>query len=74
MKYAVDRIINNIAILENIDTLETKEIALTTLPFSIYEGAILIYQDNNYILDKTEEEKRKRTILEKFNKLRNNNT
>ena len=73
MKYAVDRIINNIAIIENIDTLETKEINITTLPFSIYEGAILTYLDNIYKLDETEEEKRRRIILEKFNKLRNNN-
>lgn len=73
MKYAVDKIIENIAILENINTQEIKEIDITTLPFSVYEGAILIYQDNTYKLDLTEEEKRKRIVLEKFNKLRNNN-
>lgn len=73
MKYAVDRIIDNIAIIENINTLEKKEIDITILPFSIYEGAILTYQDNIYKLDEPEEEKRRRIILEKFNKLRNNN-
>ena len=73
MKYAVDKIINNIVILENIDTLEIKEIDITHLPFSIYEGAIITYQNDSYKLDETEEEKRRKTILEKFNKLRNNN-
>lgn len=73
MKYSVDEIIDNIVILENINTLEKKEIDINTLPISIYEGAILIYQDNTYKLDETEEERRRRIILEKFNKLRNNN-
>lgn len=73
MKWAVDRIIDNIVVIENIDTLEKEEVDISILPFSIYEGAILTYQDNTYKLDETEEEKRRRIILEKFNKLRNNN-
>ena len=73
MKWAVDRIIDNIAVIENIKTLEKKEIDITTLTFSIYEGAILTYENNIYKLDETEEERRRRVILEKFNRLRNNN-
>lgn len=72
MKYVVDRIINNIAILENIDTLEKKEIDITTLSFPIYEGAILNFYNDTYKLNETEEEKRRSIILEKFKKLRNN--
>lgn len=72
MKYAVDRIIDNIAVIENINTLERKEIDITTLPFSIYEGSILIYQNNEYKLEEDEEERRRRIILEKFRRLRNN--
>lgn len=72
MKYAVDRIIDNIAVIENINTLERKEIDITTLPFSIYEGSILICQNNEYKLEEDEEERRRRIILEKFRRLRNN--
>lgn len=72
MKWAVDRIIDNIAVIENIKTLEKKEIDITLLHFSIYEGAILTYENNIYKLDETEEEIRRKIILEKFNKLRNN--
>ena len=72
MKWAVDRIIDNIAVIENINTLKKKEIDITTLPFSIYEGTILKYIDNTFELDETEEERRRRIILDKFNKLRNN--
>ena len=72
MKWAVDRIIDNIAVIENIKTLEKKEIDITTLPFSIRESAILKYQNGIYELDESEEERRRRIILEKFNKLRNN--
>lgn len=72
MKWAVDRIIDNIAVIENINTLEKKEIDITTLPYSLYEGAILSYIDNTYILDETEEERRRRIILEKFKRLRSN--
>lgn len=73
MKWAVDKIIDNMAVIENISTLEIREIDITTLSFSIYEGAILTYQNNCYKLDESEEERRRRIILEKFNKLRNNN-
>ena len=73
MKWAVDRIEDNIAILENIDTLEKKEVAISLLPSSIYEGSILRYQNNTYIADISEEEIRRKLIEEKFRKLRNNN-
>lgn len=73
MKWAVDRIINDIVIIENIETLEKREVDITLLPSSIYEGSILVYQNNKYILDETEEEQRRRLIEEKFMRLRNNN-
>lgn len=73
MKYSVDKIIDNIALIENIDTLEKKEIDITTLPYSLYEGAIIIYKDDTYYLDESEEQRRRRLIEEKFKRLRNNN-
>lgn len=70
MKYAIDRIENNIAILENIETKEKINISTSLLPSNIKEGNILLYKDNIYILDETEEETRRTRIMDKFNKLK----
>jgi len=72
MKWVIDRIIDNIAILENMDTLEKREVDISLLPSSIHEGAILKYLDNNYVLDNSEEIDRRKLIEEKFKRLRSN--
>ena len=72
MKYAIDRIEENIAILEDINTKEKIEINITELPKGIKEGSILVFKDNKYIIDEKEEENRRKIILEKFNKLKRN--
>lgn len=72
MKFAVDRIEDDIVVLENIETNELREIDRTLLPSSIHEGAILVFADNTYILDNDEEEKRRKMIEERFMRLRNN--
>lgn len=70
MKYIIDRIENNIAILENINTKEISEVNINILPNNIKEGTALKYINNKYIIDKELENERKKTILEKFNRLR----
>lgn len=72
MKYAIDRIEENIAILENITTKEIIEVELSLLPPNIQESNILIYENNEYKLDTETESKRKEDILNRFNKLRKN--
>ena len=72
MKYAVDRIINDIAILENIETNEMCEIDISTLPFSIYEGAIITLKKGVYYLEENEEDKRRKMIEDRFKRLRDN--
>lgn len=71
MKWTVDKIIENIATIENIDTLEKQEIDITLLSFSIHEGSILTNKDGIYNLELDEEEKRRKLIEERFKKLRN---
>ena len=73
MIYIVDRIEDNIAVLENKETKEIIDITLSLLPANLKEGNVLEYKDKKYILNIEEEEKRKKAILEKFNKLKNNN-
>lgn len=70
MKFAVDRIENNIAILENLKTKEKKEISIQLLPSDIKEGMIIIKNNNKYYIDKDEEIKRRKRIITMFNKLK----
>lgn len=71
MIYIVDRIEDNIAVLENMKTKETVEVKLNTLPSKVKEGSVLKYENKKYTIDKKEEEERKKTILDKFNRLKN---
>ena len=67
MKYVVDRIENEIVILESLETQLKKEILLSELPEEIKEGNILIYENELYTIDLEEEQKRRQTIKNKFN-------
>lgn len=70
MKFSIDRIEGTIAILEDIDTKEKKELDISLLPNTIKEGSILLLKNNKYIIDKKEEEVRRKRIIAKFNKLK----
>ena len=71
MKYAVDEIIDNIVTIEDIETKEKKYIEKELLPEDSYDGAILIYEDDTYKLDISEETLRRKRIVEKLNRLKN---
>ena len=70
MKFVVDRIENNTAVLENIDTKEIIEININLLPNNIKENNIIIYDNNEYVIDKETEKERKKDLLSRFNKLK----
>ena len=70
MIYIVDRIEEDIAILENKETKEIKEVKLSELPSNTKEGKVLKYENSKYLIDEEEEKQRKKEILEKFNKLK----
>lgn len=69
MKYAVDRIEENIAVLENIDTKEITKIDLAYLPI-VKERDILKFENNLYIKDDDERERRNKLIREKLERLK----
>ena len=73
MKYIIDRIEDNIAVLEQQDTKEFINISTKYLPQGIKEGMVLSLINNIYTIDIKATEKRKKEILEKFKRLRNNN-
>lgn len=72
MKWVIDRIEDDIVIIENLETKEKKEVDISLLPSSIHEGSVLFFLNNTYYVDILEERKRKIEILEKFKKLRSN--
>ena len=70
MKYAVDSIVSDIALLENIETKEKKWININLLPSVIHEGSIL---DENYNILINEEIDRERKIKDRFQRLKKKN-
>lgn len=64
MKLIVDRIENGIAVLEK-DDLSVVEVALSALPDGTKEGSVILQnEDGSYNLDLTEEEARRKRLLE----------
>ena len=70
IKYIVDRIEEDIVILEKYPTKEMIEIDKKILSSDIHEGSIIIYDRSRYYLDNDEEKKRRQEILERFMRLR----
>ena len=70
MKYAIDRIEDNIVVIENLETKEIIEIEKDKLPNDIKDGSILIHQNDEYTLDLDEEELRRKQIQDRFNRLK----
>ncbi len=65
----VDRIIHGIAVCED-DDFNRTEIRLKDLGFEIHEGSVLVRGENGkYSPDESEEEKRRREVLELQKKL-----
>lgn len=71
MKYAVDRVEENIIVLENITSKEIKEINKKSINFEVNDGDILIYKDNKYYKDNKSKEERIKLIQDKLNKVKN---
>lgn len=74
MKYAVDRIENNIVVLENINNNSIKEVSIEELPNNIKEGTILKYYNETYTIDTNEENIRRKRIQDKLDRLKRLNT
>ena len=70
MKFAVDKIEDNVVVLENIDTKEIIAILKKDLDFEVKESDILVFIDNKYFKDDKEKENRLKIIQEKFNKVK----
>lgn len=70
MKFAVDRIEDNIVVLENIENNEIINVKKEDLPKEIKELDIIMYDGKTYLLDDDEKINRIRRIKEKMEKLK----
>lgn len=71
IKFAVDRIEEDIVVLENIENNKIINVKKECLPKEIKELDVVIYDGKNYVLDDTERLNRIKRIKEKMEKLRN---
>lgn len=71
MKYAVDRIENDIVVLENITSGDIINENIKKLPKDIKEGTILIKKDNEYSLDLNTEKERRDDFRSRLERLKN---
>ena len=72
MRFAVDRIEDNIVVLQKLDTKEIIEIEKCKLPFMISDGTVLKLEDGIFLLDTSSEEEIRNRIREKMERLKNN--
>ena len=70
-KYSVDRIEENIIVLENIENKEIIEINKCELDFEVVDGNILKLVDGKFELDQKAEVSRKESLRERLNRLKN---
>lgn len=70
-KYSVDRIDEDIIVLENIENKEIIEINKSELDFEVVDGNILKLVDGKFVLDKETEISRKESLRERLNRLKN---
>ena len=68
MKYTVDRIENNIAMLED-DMLMLLPVPASLLPDGAKEGSILEFDGSNYVLCEDEEAERRKKLFDLQNRL-----
>lgn len=71
MKFAVDRIEEDIVVLENIENNKVINVKRRCLPKKIKELDIVIYDGKDYVLDDSERLNRIKRIKEKMGNLRN---
>lgn len=69
LKFIVERIEDDIASLENIETGDITNYNVSEIPFKIYEGDVLIFEEQMWKYDNEEKELRKSRIENKMKNL-----
>ncbi len=71
MKYAVDKIEDDLVICEELTTGEKINLKKNEIKGKVHEGAIIIKYDSSYEVNNQEEENRRNLLQEKLNRLKN---
>ncbi len=70
MKWAVDRIEDDIVVLQNIETREVMDVEKNKFDLNVTEGMIVQETPDGFIHDEDEENIRKQVIADKFSRLK----
>ncbi len=73
-KFVVDEIIDNIVVLEDMDTKEIVQEDLNNINLELHEGAILYLEDCKYSLNLDEETRRRESLRERLERLKGKNS
>ena len=72
MNLVVDRVVNGIAVCQNLDNRLMFEIDTSEFDFKVHDGDIITLKNGKYILNKELKDKRKKEILDKFERAKSN--
>lgn len=70
VKYVIDRIENDIAVLEGLETRKIINVSLSKLPKNVLESDVLNFENGKYVLDEKTKLERLEIIRRKMDKLR----
>ena len=73
LKFSVDQINDGVCVLEEVNTGNIIQINIESLPKGIVEGNIVLLKDGVYELDVVDEVKRRLSLRDRMNKLKQNN-
>lgn len=68
--YSVDHITEDIVTLQDRQTKELINVTKDLLPTNIHDGSLIDFINNEYSLNESAEEQKRKEILAKFNKLK----
>ena len=71
MKYAVDKIEDDLVVCEELTTGEKITLNKNEIKVDVHEGTIIIKSDSSYEVNNQEEENRRKLLQEKLNRLKN---
>ena len=71
MKYAVDKIEDDLVVCEELTTGEKITLNKNEIKGDVHEGIIIIKSDSSYEVNNQEEENRRKLLQEKLNRLKN---
>lgn len=69
MKYVIDKIIDNVAVLESLSDKTKIEVDILNLPKDIRDGTIVLFDNGKYIHDVGLEDERRKLLKSRLNRL-----